>query len=87
MCCLVATKSTWRSPPRAALGAFETADGTATTKDNDYTSGSDTLRFEGVAGETKTVTVLVNGDTKVEHNETFLVKLSHLDAGELNVTL
>ena len=66
---------------------FSTADGTATTADNDYTAASGTLSFAGSAGETKSVTVLVNGDLKVEPNETFLVNLANLAAGGRNVTI
>ena len=40
------------------------------------------------AGETsKTITVAVNGDTKVESNETFLVNLSNLQTNGRNVTI
>src|SRR5262249_18052598 len=53
---------------------WATADGTATAP-SDYVQGSGTLTF--AAGEgTKTVTVVVNGDTTVEGNETFFVNLS-----------
>jgi fibronectin-binding autotransporter adhesin len=53
------------------------ADGSATTSDNDYAAipGGTVLNFTGTAGETRLVTVLVNGDTKVEANETFTVSL------------
>ncbi len=55
---------------------FATANGTATTGDNDYQSTSGTLTF--TPGQTsKTVTVKVVGDTKVESNETFFVNLSN----------
>lgn len=55
---------------------FATADGTATTG-SDYTSKTGTLRF--LPGETrKTIAVNVLGDTIVEPNETFSVKLSNL---------
>jgi hypothetical protein len=66
---------------------YATADGTATTADNDYTALSLTpLTFN--AGETsKTITVAVNGDTKVESNETFFVNLSSLNANGRNVTI
>jgi hypothetical protein len=65
---------------------FATADGTATTAagpdGNDYQASSGTLTF--APGETsKTVTVLVNGDTTYEHDETFFVNLS----GVLNGTI
>ncbi len=54
---------------------YSTASGTATTKNKDYNATSGTLTF--AAGETsKTVTVLVKGDTKRESNETFFVNLS-----------
>ncbi|CCI04718.1 beta strand repeat-containing protein [Microcystis aeruginosa] len=66
---------------------YATADGTATTADNDYTAINLTpLTFN--AGETsKAITVAVNGDTKVESNETFFVNLSSLNANGRNVTL
>ncbi|MCA2666585.1 MAG: hypothetical protein IM502_06775, partial [Microcystis sp. M045S2] len=66
---------------------YATADGTATTTDNDYTAIATTpLIFN--AGETsKTITVAVNGDTKVESNETFFVNLSNLQTNGRNVTL
>ncbi|MFL6374183.1 MAG: FG-GAP-like repeat-containing protein [Pyrinomonadaceae bacterium] len=54
---------------------YATADGTATIADNDYQATSGTLSF--APGEiSKTITVLVNGDTKFEPNETFQVSLS-----------
>ncbi|HEY1189381.1 MAG TPA: Calx-beta domain-containing protein, partial [Gemmata sp.] len=54
---------------------YTTADGTAVAG-SDYASASGTLTF--AAGETsKTVTVLVNGDTTNEATETFAVNLSN----------
>jgi hypothetical protein len=54
---------------------YATADGTATTANNDYQAASGTLTF--APGQTQqTVTVLVNGDTVPEPNETFFVNLS-----------
>jgi ELWxxDGT repeat protein len=54
--------------------SFQTADGTATTSDNDYVSQSGTLTFN--PGETsKTITILVNGETKKEADELFYVDL------------
>ncbi|MFM6406709.1 MAG: Calx-beta domain-containing protein, partial [Microcystis sp.] len=66
---------------------YATADGTATTADNDYTAINLTpLTFN--AGETsKTITVAVNGDNKVESNETFFVNLSNLQTNGRNVTI
>jgi len=54
---------------------FATANGTATTANNDYAARSGTLTF--APGETtKTIYVQVNGDKKKEANETFFVNLS-----------
>ncbi len=55
--------------------AYTTNDATATTADNDYLDNDGSLTFTGTVGETKTITVLVNGDNKVELNETFTVAL------------
>jgi hypothetical protein len=60
--------------PATATVAFATANGTAAAG-TDYVASSGTLTFN--PGNTvKTVTVLVNGDTTVEGNETFFVNLS-----------
>jgi hypothetical protein len=54
---------------------YATADGTATAG-SDYQATSGTLTF--APGQTsKTITVLVNGDTSVEQDETFFVNLSN----------
>ena len=54
---------------------IETSDGTATVADNDYVAGSENITF--VADQTtETFTVLVNGDTDIELDETFTVTLS-----------
>jgi aspartate 1-decarboxylase len=54
---------------------YATADGTATTADNDYVAKSGTLHFaDGVLSQT--ISVTINGDTKVEANEAFNVNLS-----------
>src|SRR5207245_425669 len=61
---------------------YATADGTATTADNDYVAANGTLTFN--PGDTsKTITVTVNGDTKFEPDETFTVTLS----GATNATI
>jgi len=53
---------------------YQTANGTALTQDNDYQGTSGTLTF--AAGTTsQVITVLVNGDTKSEANETFSLNL------------
>ena len=55
---------------------FQTVDGTATVADNDYQATNGTLTF--AANETtKQITVLVNGDTTFESDETFTVHLSN----------
>jgi hypothetical protein len=58
----------------------KTADGTATTADNDYESLTQTVTF--AAGETtKTISVEVNGDDTEEADEKFTVKLSNATGG------
>lgn len=57
---------------------YATQDGTATASDNDYQPVTNSLQFSGVENETKTIPVLVNGDTKIENNEQFSVVLSNL---------
>ncbi|MBD2075897.1 DUF4347 domain-containing protein [Phormidium sp. FACHB-592] len=53
---------------------YMTEDGTGTVADSDYTAISGVLTFN--PGETsKTITVNVKGDTNIEQDETFLVKL------------
>ncbi len=65
--------------------AYATQDGTATLANNDYTATSGTLTF--IAGETMQVlTVVVNGDTTVEPNETFQVLLSNPVGGQFDST-
>jgi hypothetical protein len=55
---------------------YATANGSATTADNDYVASSGTLTF--APGETsKPITVPVNGDSKHEPDETFTVTLSN----------
>jgi hypothetical protein len=64
---------------------YTTADGTATVADSDYTAASGTLSF--APGETsKTITVLVNGDTKFEADQAFSVGLSNASNGTLGTS-
>jgi probable HAF family extracellular repeat protein len=54
--------------------SFRTADGTAQVSDNDYVSQTGALTFN--PGETtKTITIVVKGDSKKEADETFFVDL------------
>ena len=63
---------------------YSTANGTATAG-SDYTTAGGTLTF--APGETsKTVTVVVSGDTTFEPNETFTVGLSAPSGATLGVT-
>jgi subtilisin family serine protease len=55
---------------------YATANGTATTADNDYLAASGTLTF-APSVDTQTITVPIVGDTAVEVNETFVVNLSN----------
>ncbi len=57
-----------------------TADGTATTADGDYVAGSQTLSFPAGTA-TQQFSVTVNGDTKLEPDETFGVGLSNPTGG------
>ena len=69
------TVSLSQASSRVVSVRYAIADGSAKTGDRDYVGKSGTLTF--APGETtKTITVLVNGDTKPEANETFFVNLS-----------
>ena len=77
----VATFTATRSGGTAAFGVnYATSNGTATVADNDYAAASGTLNF-GANENTKTFSVTINGDTKVEANETFNVVLSNATNG------
>jgi len=62
--------------PNAFSIDWATADGTATAG-SDYVAASGTVAFSGLGSDrTKTATVLINGDTAAEPNETFSVGIS-----------
>src|SRR5204862_813829 len=62
---------------------FQAVDGTATIADSDYQANSGTLTF--AANETtKTVTVLVNGDSTFEADEAFRVQLSNASVASIS---
>jgi hypothetical protein len=64
-----ATFTVTRSGGTAAFDVnFATSDGTATVANSDYVATSNTLHFGG-SENTKTISVTINGDTKVESNE------------------
>ncbi|WP_166831721.1 Calx-beta domain-containing protein [Thalassoroseus pseudoceratinae] len=67
---------------------FKTTDNTATAADNDFTAITTTTRnfTSTTAGATETITVMVNGDEKVELDESFFVNLSSIVAGGRDVT-
>ena len=71
----------------AVQGGFtidvNSADGTATTADNDYTAlVSETVTFAGTAGETQTVNISIGVDNKIESDESFFLGLSNAVATE-----
>jgi len=62
----------------------DTADGTATTADNDYQAVvGQVVNFTAGGATTQTVTVLVNGDVTIEGNETFNVNLSNVSGAQI----
>jgi hypothetical protein len=66
----VATFTVTRTGGTAAFSVnYATADGTATVADNDYAATTGTLSF-GSGVNTQTISVTINGDSKVEGNET-----------------
>ena len=75
----------------AVAGGFSvdvnSADGTATTADNDYTAVSQTLSFTGTAGETQSFTFTPSADAKVEADETVTFSLSNLSGTSLAVDI
>src|SRR4051812_28324282 len=72
----LATFTVTRTGGTAAFSLnFTTADGTATVADGDYTAASGSVSF-GTNVNTQTISVAINGDTKIESDETFFVNLS-----------
>jgi uncharacterized delta-60 repeat protein len=72
----VATFTVTRSGGTAAFAVdFATSDGSATTADNDYVANTGTLNFGGGVN-TQTISVTINGDTKFESDEAFVINLS-----------
>lgn len=63
------------NPSTTITVAYATADGSATTANSDYVAKSGTLTFSPSVA-TQTIDVVINGDTNVEPNETFVINLS-----------
>ena len=59
---------------------YSTADGTATTADGDYVATSGTLQF-GAGENSKSISVTINGDTRIENHKSFFVNLFGLTNG------
>ena len=59
---------------QAVSMSYRTVDGTAKTSDLDYVAQTGTLNF-APGQTTKTITILVNGDSTKEANETFYLDL------------
>ncbi|CAN5555406.1 hypothetical protein BH20ACT17_BH20ACT17_06250 [soil metagenome] len=75
------TASLSEASDRSVRADFETADGTATAP-SDYAARDGSLLFS--AGETsRTITVSVQGDTAVEPDEQFFVRLSDVSGAKL----
>jgi Calx-beta domain/FG-GAP repeat len=60
--------------------SFKANNGTATAGDNDFTLAPSTLTFVGTDTETKTISVTINDDNKVEADESFIVELFNVVA-------
>ena len=77
----VATFTVTRSGGTAAFDVnFATSERDRHCADGDYVAASNTLHF-GANENTQTISVTINGDTKVEANETFNVDLSNATNG------
>jgi gliding motility-associated-like protein len=66
---------------------LNTADGTATTADSDYTAiAGETLTFAGTVGETQTFTLIPTVDSKVEADETVSLSMNNLVASTVSIS-
>jgi hypothetical protein len=64
-----------------------TADGTATLADNDYTSISgQALTFAGTIGEVETFTFSPTADTNVENDETVAISMANVSNASVDIT-
>src|SRR5262245_63947280 len=72
-----------RLPISAAFDVnFATSDGTATVADGDYAAAAGVLHF-AANQNAQTISVTINGDTRVEANETSHVGLSNASNGAI----
>src|SRR5690606_17607254 len=62
---------------------YFTEDISAKVSDEDYLEAKGTLTFSGAKGQTRTFTVFVKGDEKVERDETFRVAIKAGSTGSL----
>ena len=77
----LATFTVTRTGGTAAFSVnYATSGDTATAADGDYVAALGTLQF-GDGVDVQTFSVLVNGDTRFEHDETFFVDLSGANHG------
>ena len=77
----LATFTVTRSGGTAAFDVtFAASNGSATVADRDYAAATNTLHF-GANQNTQTISLTINGDTKIEGNETFNVVLSNTTNG------
>lgn len=60
--------------------SYSTIDNSATAADNDYTFVSGVLNFAGTLGESRSLSVLVSRDNRVEPSEMFFVQLSDVQS-------
>jgi len=66
---------------------YISSDITALTGDSDYVGVSGTLNFIGTSIETQKIEVTINGDLKVEMDETFNITLDNLQASGRNISI
>jgi len=71
------TVSLSAAPTSPATVAWSTANGTATTVDGDFIAAAGSLSFAVGGPLSRTINVTINGDAKVEANETFFVNLTN----------
>ncbi len=80
---LVFSVTRFRPDATTATVVFDTSDGTATLADNDYQATSGVLTFAPGDTTPQTISVKVNGDLKIEADETMRVTLT----GAVNATI